>query len=667
MVNLELNYFKKIILFKYLELFKFKHILFILIKLVRKYQSIFIFLLSYYLFYLSLEKCLEGWDECCIRTNWIKLKLIEALSSVLILFILIELIFLGFLSKINFIHIILMYLLFYKYSNGKDFENHGYYNLIGTFLILILLLIGFIPFNIFIFIKRKKYYISFFKLVIFIILFILYYSFNMEFLICDDWVKGLNNTSIENDIYKFGCQMNTPKICPYKIGKYFLDITKLKRIKCEKRNLDALNKILKSSNSPFINNESKRIGYPLVNKEPVFLIDHKENSRILYKYFLNNLIDMNNKELLKNKTKIPEVEIDFSNNNQGIMNINLKFNKSLSKERKSKEKFSKPYSNNIMILYIDSVSRANSIRQLKKTLKFFESFMPYKGNYHKKYPSYNFHSFQFFKYHSFLYHTTYNYPILYYGNKRNKNNILITKYLKKNGFITCYCNDYCMKDNVRTFHNMSLSETYDHQLIICDPNAEHYNKNSIKCLYGKTNSYYLYEYGNQFWRKYKYNRKFLNIIINDGHEGTLEALKYDDDIIFNFLNNLYNDNYLKDSIIFLLSDHGVGMPSIYYFFQFYKLEEHLPMLYIIINDRKNITYNKQYNYIFQNQETLITGYDIYNTIVNIIYGDKYKYLKNKTHSINSPKSNFGESLFNKINQKLRTTKLYDNIVDFVCS
>ena len=186
-------------------------------------------------------------------------------------------------------------------------------------------------------------------------------------------------------------------------------------------------------------------------------------------------------------------------------------------------------------------------------------------------------------------------------------------------------------------------------------------------LYGKTNSYHLYEYGNQFWRKYKYNRKFLNIIINDGHEGTLEALKYVDDIIFNFLNNLYNNNLLKDSIIFLLSDHGVGMPSIYYFFQFYKLEEHLPMLYIIINDRKNITYNKQYNYIIQNQQTLITGYDIYNTIVNIIYGDKYKFLKNKTQNINSAKSNFGESLFNKINQKSRTTKIYDNMVDFVCS
>ena len=525
-------------------------------------------------------------------------------------------------------------------------------------------------FNILIYLKNKKRPIWIHLLFIFIILYLVYYLFNTKIISCDEWEKGLNNTSIENNINKFGCQIKFPKKCPYKIGKYFLDFTKLKRIKCENRNLNGLNIILKSSKSLFLSNQSKRIGYPIANKKSIFFIDYNDDKNEFYNYFLNNLIDMDNKKLLNNisNNNIPEIEIDFSKTNQGIMNINLKQNKSLIKERKLKEKFLKPYSNNIMILYIDSVSRANSIRQLKKTLKFFELFMSFKGNANNKYPSENFHSFQFFKYHSFKYHTRANYPILYYGNKRNKNITLITKYLKENGFITCYCNDYCMKDNVKTFHNLSLSETYDHQFVLCDPNIDHYNKHSIKCLYGKVNGYHLYEYGNQFWRKYKKSRKYLNIIINDGHEGTLEALKYIDDIIFNFLNNLYKDNYLKDSSIFLLSDHGVGMPSFYYFYDFYKIEGNLPMLYMIINDRINISYTKQYKYLIKNQQTLITAYDIYNTIVNIIYGDKYKILKN--YNRNSPKSNFGESLFNKINQKLRTIKLYDkydNISNFACN
>lgn len=45
-----------------------------------------------------------------------------------------------------------------------------------------------------------------------------------------------------------------------------------------------------------------------------------------------------------------------------------------------------------------------------------------------------------------------------------------------------------------------------------------------------------------------------------------------------------------------MSDHGVGMPSIYFPYDFYRLEEQLPMLYAIINDRKNISYEEQYKY-----------------------------------------------------------------------
>ena len=175
-----------------------------------------------------------------------------------------------------------------------------------------------------------------------------------------------------------------------------------------------------------------------------------------------------------------------------------------------------------------------------------------------------------------------------------------------------------------------MEESYDHQMLICDPNKENFNKNSIKCLYGKLNIEYLFEYTNQFWRKYKNNRKYSLILSNDAHEGTLESLKYMDNLTFNFLNSLFRDNLLKDTSIFLLSDHGVGMPSIYFLYNFYKYEEQLPMLYLIINDRKNVTYNKQYTYIHQNQQTFITAYDIYNTIGHLIYGDKYITINNKT-------------------------------------
>ena len=46
------------------------------------------------------------------------------------------------------------------------------------------------------------------------------------------------------------------------------------------------------------------------------------------------------------------------------MYITLHYNETLSKEKKKLENNTNPYANNIMVLYIDSLSRANSIRKL---------------------------------------------------------------------------------------------------------------------------------------------------------------------------------------------------------------------------------------------------------------------------------------------------------------
>ena len=81
-----------------------------------------------------------------------------------------------------------------------------------------------------------------------------------------------------------------------------------------------------------------------------------------------------------------------------------------------------------------------------------------------------------------------NFPILFYGNKRKvKNLVRITKYIKQNGYVTCYTTDICMKDNTRTRHNLTIEDLYDHQLLLCDPNKPHVNTLTKRCLYGNIN------------------------------------------------------------------------------------------------------------------------------------------------------------------------------------
>ena len=404
-----------------------------------------------------------------------------------------------------------------------------------------------------------------------------------------------------------------------------------------------------------------RIGFPLTNKDSLCLKrTYKQSESPIILFTMNNLVDIDDKKQLNKigKENYPEIIIDFSNNINGEMIINVNYNDSLSKERKKKEKNVNPYSKNIIILYFDSVSRSTGIRQLKKTVKFFEQFMPYKGNLNKKYPSENFHSFQFFKYHSFYFYTHGNYPKLFYGKNKSNNMTRITKYLKENGYITAFSNDMCLRDSCWMPHDMSFEEICDHELILCDPNRKPTNSMIKKCLYNKINAGHQYEYGIQFWRKYKNNRRFLLIVNNDGHEGTLEILKYDDDIVFNFLNSLYNENLLKETTILLLSDHGCPMPSVYYFNTFFQLDKDLPMLFLFIPDKKNTLYSRQYKYIYENQQKFITSYDIYNTILYLIYGNQY-------FNQNVPKSKLGKVLFGPINPK-RTPYNYKSMSKKTC-
>ena len=633
-------------------------------------NKIFIgYLLSYSLYFFSLEGCTIGEDFCSDRKKWIKLKVWEEIISAFIMTIIVQLICFNKIPKVNLIHTAIIFPLFLLYSHGYEFPDHGYFNFLYFFALLLLFNFIFFPFDIIILLVIKnvnKIILYLYILFLIILISTIYVHYIVIRSNCDEWEMGLNNTSIDNNLSKYGCQIRHPKYCVYKIFENIQDYTKLNKKTCNNyRQKNEKEYLLKYSKSPYVSKKSKYIGYPLTNKCPVCSLDFLFNTdHLLRKYFYNNLVDMENTEVLDKyyKYKSPEIVIDFSNNNQGEMNIKVNFNKTLSEERKLLEKNSSPFSENLLLIYIDSVSRANSIRQLKKTMNFFEKFMSYKGNFNEKYPEENYHSFQFFKYYSFEQFTAGNWPFLFYGQDKGiKNKHLITKYFKENGYVTCNANDFCDKENTRTYHSLSEEEIYDHQMIFCDPNNDGISTLTMRCLYGKQNIEHLLEYSEQFWRKYKNNRKLTSIITNHGHEGTLNVVKYIDEYIANFLNNLFNDNLLKDSTVVLLSDHGACMPSVYYLTDFYYIEYSLPMLYILSNDKKNITYEAQYKNLYENQQTFITAFDIYNTIGNILYGKEYSNIKNKTNQEDTFKSNYGISLFEEIDAKNRFPKKYSHI------
>ena len=71
------------------------------------------------------------------------------------------------------------------------------------------------------------------------------------------------------------------------------------------------------------------------------------------------------------------------------------------------------------------------------------------------------------------------------------------------------------------------------------------------------------------------------LLTNFSLSSSIEILKYMDDVLYNYFNNLFEENFLKDTSVFLLSDHGTGITSIYLLDDFFQIENALTNAFYI--------------------------------------------------------------------------------------
>ena len=430
--------------------------------------------------------------------------------------------------------------LIYK-DHGDNFLHHGILNLSALFILLIIGEIFIFLFILIIkFIKKKQYMHLFIFSFLIILSFLIFFVKHIENYYCKNWDIGLNGTHINNDKSIYSCSIKIPRNkCLIDIISPFLDISKLFNKKCEKRE-EKEKYLLKEISYLENKNKIKKIGYPITigNKEEIKGMPAPYSNSLLT-FMKINLINMDEFEgkNITNKKK-PEIVVDFSDNEYGKLNININYNEELSKKRLELSKNST--SNNILFLFLDNLSRPHFYRQFKKTTKFLKQFFSYEGfslNSKDK-----FHGFEFLKYHKIDGATLGNaipmFSGVYYDPKNRM--ISIIKDLKKLGYITCNSQDICHKElmGISQLENYTYVE-FDHEYASpnCDPNIYSFGyglfggENGIlrKCLYGRENIEYTFEYGKKFWTAYKNNKKFLRIVNTYAHEYSGEKVKYTDE------------------------------------------------------------------------------------------------------------------------------------------
>ena len=360
---------------------------------------------------------------------------------------------------------------------------------------------------------------------------------------------------------------------------------------------------------------------------------------------------------------------DDPDSKYGKIHFNIKKNETLVNERKKNAENNKVMFNNIIQIFIDTVSRAHINRKFPKLKRWLEKYM--------KNDSKDLANYQFLKFHSVGKNTIPNLKPLDYGESvLSPNGINILKYLKEKGYITAQTDNYCGTQPYQIhseFYNSNITtEYYDHELIslFCEPNY-YSEENPLKfykgnvaifrrCLYGYDSFHHLFNYSKLFWRTYKGSRRFLRLSSMDSHEATGELVSLIDGPLVEFLDDLYKNGDLNDTIIFLFSDHGNHasphlkmMPT-----DDMKIERIMPFFFLILPKKNNKYQNEYfldeyYDNLHKNQQSLSTFYDIHDTMIHIIFNENDKQ--------KAPYSKNGTSLFNRINDKLRTCDDFSEI------
>ena len=173
------------------------------------------------------------------------------------------------------------------------------------------------------------------------------------------------------------------------------------------------------------------------------------------------------------------------------------------------------------------------------------------------------------------------------------------------------------------------------------------------------------EYTTQFWEKYNMNKKYFRIAFNYGHEKTGNVISYLDEPLYQMIFNFYEKGYLENTALFIVSDHGNQNNGIYDIINSseFELEKKFGTFFLLLyqnNSNDNLKIYEQN--LLNNQQVMVTPYDIHDTMIHILYGNNLDEKIKKIYSEN----NKGNSVFNFIQPEERNCKKYDDFIEDFC-
>jgi hypothetical protein len=285
---------------------------------------------------------------------------------------------------------------------------------------------------------------------------------------------------------------------------------------------------------------------------------------------------------------------------------------------------------NILFLFIDSVSRRQFHRRLPKTVSTLEHVL-------RSYSDQVEFS-EFFRYGAIAGHTGPNTCMLFTGSAEGTKPIIWKDVFQSGSYVIMRTDNACEDWGVN-YLNQTVSEYFNHEMIapFCHPDyfphdgSPHGNFKGPfslrkRCLLGNLVHEHVFEYFKSFKAAYEGTNRpwFATLNFLEAHEGSGENLASMDDSLSNFFSEMSLDEY-ENTLIFLISDHGLHMGPFYLFTQIGYLEHTNPLLMTIspkklfhsIGSLKSSNISKA---LIHNEQALMSAKTMHATLNCVLHG-----------------------------------------------
>ncbi|KAF5284034.1 hypothetical protein FQR65_LT13616 [Abscondita terminalis] len=381
------------------------------------------------------------------------------------------------------------------------------------------------------------------------------------------------------------------------------------------------------------------------NKSQLSYVTNKGGKTILR---INDAVRISDCKIFANKTSIDEsmVMVVCKNNENEVIykNIHVDINTAEVSHKIKQSKFAKSAHLSVLFIGIDSISRLNMMRSMPNTRHYLEenNWIEFKG------------------YNKIADNTFPNVMAILTGmneltafklcnpkvaGQLDKCNMLWYDY-KRLGFITAYAED---EAEISTFNYLKKgfskkpTDYYFRPYILA---TERYLPslvldNTKYCTGPESAGERILNLASDFSKTFKNYPSFGFFWMNSFSHNEINTVSTMDSKIVDFFTNLNSSGITKNTIVIFLSDHGFRFGTFTYTHAGW-LEERLPFFYISVPKWFQKKFPDKYTNLITNSERLITPYDLYMTLQEVLALSGGNYLMKKSTACPKCSSLFDE-------------------------